>query len=249
MLTLPYELDTQRAPQIGLIVLQADETIERDMQRLLPGSVELLVSRVPSGTHVTPDSLAAMESELQHAASLLPISAQLSAVGYGCTSGTAQIGTDLVAGAIKAGTQTPHVTEPVSAAIAACRHLGVGRLGLLSPYIESVSDKLCEALSSANIEVCAFASFNESEERRVARITPASIRSAAAKLSASAEIDALFISCTNLRTLDVIAAIEADAGVPVLTSNQVLAWDLLRLAKIEVQATSAGDLWKRSDTN
>jgi maleate isomerase len=245
MLKLPYELEAQRAPQIGLVVLQADERIEHDMRQLMPGHVEVLVSRVPSGTHVTLESLAAMEVELQRAASLFPLGAQFSAIGYGCTSGSAQIGTDRVALAIKDGATAPHVTEPVSAVIAACRHLGVKRLGLLSPYIESVTARLCDVLTEAGIEVCAFASFNESEEWRVARITPESIKSAAAKLAASADMDAIFISCTNLSTLGIISDLEANVGMPILTSNQVLAWDLLRLANIELPKVSAGQLWKR----
>ena len=246
MMIYSFDVDTDRAPQIGLIVLQADETIELDMKRLIPASVEVLVSRVPSGAHVTPESLAAMEFELQSAASLFPKGAQMSVVGYGCTSGTAQIGTGRIAQAIKAGTKTPYVTEPVSALIAACRHLGVRRLGILSPYIERVSNQLIEVLRDADIGVCAFASFNESEEERVARISPASIMSAAIELSASANMDALFISCTNLRTLDVIAAIEAETGLPVLSSNQLLAWHLLRLAKVQASGSSAGQLWQRS---
>ena len=204
------------------------------MRRLFPKPVELLVSRVPSGAHVTLESLAAMEAELRRAASLFPYGARLSAIGYGCTSGSAQIGTDRVAQAIKAGAMTTHVTEPVSAVIATCEQLKVRKLGLLSPYVESVSERLRDVLAQAGIEVCAFASFNESEEWRVARITPASIKSAAAELAATVQMDALFISCTNLHTLDIISDIETDLGVPVLSSNQVLAWDLLRLAKIKM---------------
>lgn len=246
MMTLTYALDPRRAPQIGLIVLQADETLELDMRRLLPDTVEMLVSRVPSGTHVDLHSLAAMEAELARAAQLFPQAAELAAIGYGCTSGSAQIGTRRVAAAIQEAKTTPHVTEPVSAVIAACHHLGARRVGLLSPYIQSVSERLCATLSTAGIQVCAFASFDESEEARVARITAGSIASAAKRLAASQQMDALFISCTNLRTLDILADIESDVGIPVLTSNQVLAWDLLRLAKIAPPPTVAGELWTRS---
>ena len=242
---LDYDLCGERAHQIGLIVLAADETIERDMRRLVPEAVELLVSRVPSGTHVTLESLAAMETELRQAASLFPKSAKFRAIGYGCTSGTAQIGASAVADAIVSGASTALVTEPVSALIAACRHLGVRRLGLLSPYIESVSAKLCDVLAAAGMEVAAFASFNESEEEKVARIAPHSIMAAAEALAAQGDQEALFMSCTNLRTLDVIETIETRIGVPVLTSNQVLAWDLLRCAGVEASPGYAGQLWSR----
>lgn len=233
MLEFPYRLQTVEGHLFGLIVLQADETIEWDMRRLMPDTARVLVSRVPSGTHVTPESLVAMETELQRAACLFPAGVSLSAIGYGCTSGTAQIGANRVAQAIKSVTDTPHVTEPVSAVIAACGELGVSRVGLLSPYIESVSDRLCETLSAAGITVAAFGSFNQDEERTVARISPSSIHAAAVGLAKQEDMDALFISCTNLRTLDVIDRIAADTGIPVLTSNQVLAWNMLRLVEDE----------------
>ncbi|MEL6968015.1 MAG: Asp/Glu racemase, partial [Pseudomonadota bacterium] len=183
-LHVPFELNTGRPTQIGLVVLQSDETIEQDMRRLIPSSAELLVSRVPSGAHVTPDSLAAMESELSRAAALFPLGAQCSTIGYGCTSGTAQIGYDRVAEMIRAGKPTPYVTEPVSALIAACHHLGLGRIGLLSPYIASVSERLRSVLLTEGIDVTAFASFNESAEDKVSLIAPSSIVSAAQALAA-----------------------------------------------------------------
>lgn len=245
MMNVPFDLDAHRAPQIGLIVLQTDETIERDMKRLLPEEVELLVSRVPSGAHVTLESLGAMEAELTHAAHLFPQSAAFAAVGYGCTSGSAQIGVDRVATAIQAEVDTDQITQPVSALINACRHLGVTRIALLSPYIQSVSVKLCAVLEEAGITVSAFASFNESIEEKVVRIAPASIIEAVLKLEATCDVDAVFISCTNLRTLDTINTLEAAMQKPVLTSNQVLAWDLMRIAKVDHKGRNAGTLWSR----
>ena len=47
-----YTLAPNDAPPVGLIVLQTDETIERDMRRLL-GDVPLYVTRVPSAPAVT----------------------------------------------------------------------------------------------------------------------------------------------------------------------------------------------------
>ena len=35
---LPYRLTETRAPQVGLIILQSDESIERDFRRMLPRS-------------------------------------------------------------------------------------------------------------------------------------------------------------------------------------------------------------------
>ena len=61
----------------------------------------------------------------------------------------------------------------------------------------------------------------------MARIAPASIHSAALAVGQSEEVDAVFLSCTNLRTLDIIDDLEAVLQKPVLSSNQALAWDMV----------------------
>lgn len=229
----PHRLEERRAPQVGVVVLQADETIELDFRRLFPLQVELFVSRIPSGDEVTPESLASMEDLLAESATLFPRSARFSAVGYACTSGTAQIGATRVAERIRSVTETASVTDPLSALVAACGKLGIRRLGLLSPYVAAVSDRLREVLAAKGIETPVFGSFEVAEEARVARIDGKSITEAAAHLAARGGIDAIFLSCTNLRTLDVIPALEAELDLPVLSSNQVLGWDLIRLAGVQ----------------
>ena len=228
----PYRLSEVSAPRIGLIVLQADETIEVDFRRLIPPGVELLVSRVPSGAEVTSETLAEMAGHLTAAAALFPGSVNFAAVGYACTSGTAQIGAAEVARLVRAGTTAAAVTDPVTALIATCRALGLGRLALLSPYVAPVSERLRDTLAAAGIDTPAFGSFDVAEEARVVRIDGPSIIGAAETVAARAPVDGLFLSCTNLRTLDVISALEDRLGIPVLSSNLVLAWHLLRLAGV-----------------
>jgi hypothetical protein len=43
------------------------------------------------------------------------------------------------------------------------------------------------------------------------------------------DAQAVFISCTNLATYDVIAPLERELGKPVLTANQVTMWAALQL--------------------
>ena len=44
--------------------------------------------------------------------------------------------------------------------------------------------------------------------------------------------DALFLSGTNWRTIEVIAAMEADLGLPVFTANQVTMWAAMEQLKV-----------------
>lgn len=246
-MVLPYSLIADDRSQIGLLVLQSDESIEADMRRIMPPTVELFVSRVPSATTVSSESLRSMEAVLTQAASLFPQSARFQVVGYGCTSATAHIGAGRIAELVQAGTHTAAVTEPVSALVAACRVLNVKRLGLISPYVASVSDQLRAALDEKGITVTAFESFKEAEESKVVRIAPDSIAQAAIEMAQSADCDAVFLSCTNLRTLDIIDTVEQATGLPVLSSNQVLAWHLLGHTECKAPLFAPGQLWNVGD--
>lgn len=230
-----YTLAADDAPPVGLIVLQTDETIERDMRRLL-GDSPLYVTRVPSGLQVTADTLQQMANEITGAATLLPQAQKFGVIGYGCTSGTAQIGQDQIATLVQAGARTQRVTEPVSALIAACRHLGIKRLAFLSPYIADVSNNLRDVLGEAGVKTPVFGSFAEAEEAKVVRIDATSIIEAARDLCADADVDGLFLSCTNLRTLDVIKPLEDILEMPVLSSNLVLAWHISQLAGVGISS-------------
>ena len=65
-------------------------------------------------------------------------------------------------------------------------------------------------------------------------------------MGSSASCDGVFVSCTNLRTLDIIPVAEERLGVPVLASNQVLAWHLLRSVGIDASPTGGGRLFARA---
>lgn len=241
-----YTLAEPESVPLGVIVLKADETLENDLRRLFPQrSVALHVSRVPSGTEVTGDTLRAMADHLTTSAALFPDPTRFAAVGYGCTSGASVIGSDRVASLVQAGCHTRAVTDPVSALVAACAALDVKRLGILSPYVEEVSATLRAVLHQRGIETPVFGSFDEAREERVVRIAPESVIASALTLAGQGGIDALFLSCTNLRTLDVIEQIEGQTGLPVLSSNLVFAWHLAQLAGV-VPGHAIGRLMRAS---
>lgn len=242
MARLAYETEPRDEARLGLIVLQSDETIENEFRRVIPAEATLHISRVPSGREVTTGTLSEMENHIGASAALLPEPAVFDVVGYGCTSGTSVIGIGKIAELVQSGTSAKTVTEPISALVSACRHLGVRRLAFLSPYVEEVSSKMRLVLAENGIETPVFGSFETSEEALVARITQASMARAAVELAADSDTDAVFISCTNLRTLEVIAAIEERTGKPVLSSNLVLAWHMCRLAGLKIKNGDLGTL-------
>lgn len=232
---LPYRLDPPLGGRkaLGLIVLQTDETLEHEFARLITArEAALFVSRVPSAPLVTPETLAEMAQALPRAASLLPPSLAYDVIGYGCTSASSVLGSDAVARQVRAGAEARAVTNPLDAVLAALTALNARRIGFLTPYAPDVSAALRAALEAGGVEIARFASFEEPEEHRVARIAPASTREAILALGAAPEVDAVFASCTNLRAVEIIAEAEAALGKPVISSNLALAWRMLRLAGV-----------------
>lgn len=216
---------------LGLVLLQSDETIEDEMRRLIPDTgVALYHSRVESAPEVTTETLGQMAHDLPAAAGRLPRPIHFDVVGYGCTSGTSVIGPERIAELVNQGCHTRHVTEPLSALVAACEYLGVSKLAFLSPYVEDVSSTLRGALAARGVDSPVFGSFDEAEETRVARIDGPSVIAAAKHLAGAGGVDAVFLSCTNLRSFGIIDQIEAETGLPVLSSNLVLGWHMFQLA-------------------
>lgn len=213
--------------RFGLIVLKSDETVEDDFRRFLPPEFALFTSRIESAAEVTPDYLAQMQGKITASSALFPDAIEFDAIGYACTSASSVIGETVVADLVKRGAKVNHVTNPLTALVAACAALEVQRLGILSPYIPSVNDHLRAALQGNGIETPVLGTFNEAKEENVARICENSIISSAKEVAATAEIEALFLSCTNLRTMDIISQIEEEIGIPVLSSNQVMLWHML----------------------
>jgi maleate isomerase len=179
---------------------------------------------------ISQDTLAKMEMDLPAAVALLPSSLSFDVIGYGCTSAATVIGPARVHEIIQADRPEALVTDPLSAVIAACHHLGARRIGFLTPYAPDVSALMQKRLEDAGLEIAAFGSFEESDDRVVARIREVDTLAAIEALSQQAECDLFFASCTNLRVLGILQEAERRVGKPVISSNIAMAWHMLRLA-------------------
>ena len=239
---LPFDSDggAFAAGAFGLIVLRTDLTMEPELAPVFKGC-GVYHTRIPNAPDVTREMLAMMANDMYPAATLLPPEVQV--VGYGCTSGATVIGPERVAALVQRAHPHVQVTEPLSATLAACAHLGVKRLGFVTPYVAEVSAAMRARLEGAGMQIAAFGSFEEVEDRVVAGITEASTLAAIKRVAAMAECDAIFAACTNLRGFGSIDEAEAATGLPVLTSNLALGWHMLRLAGVATQGRGPGRLF------
>jgi maleate isomerase len=241
---MDYDLDQGAGAgrRLGLIVLSTDETLEYEARGVLAGrDVNLLHTRIPAQADVTPEDLQAMAPEMTRTAALLPRG--LSVLGYGCTSASAVIGPEEVARRMQEAQPGTPVTNPLTAVIAALNAIGAVRVAMVTPYVAEVNGPMRHALARAGITVVSEASFEQKEDWTVARIAEKSTLTAMVQAGRAKGVQAVFTSCTNLRTFGIIEAAEQELGLPVISSNQALLWDMLRHAGIAARGWGPGRLF------
>ena len=101
---------------------------------------------------------------------------------------------------------------------------------MLTPYIAEVNVVVENYITKQGFELVAKGSFDQPSDSQICRVPPQAVYDAALALGQMAGVEGLFISCTGLRTSTILEPLEQALGIPVVASNQALAWDALRLA-------------------
>ncbi|PWJ88174.1 maleate isomerase [Mesorhizobium loti] len=232
--------------RIGLVALSNDYVTERDFMNMRPDDdVVIYTSRLANAPDCSLASLREMAPRITEATSLLVPEGRLDVVAYSCTSGTAVMGYERVQELVHAGRPDVAFSTPLTASLAGLNRFSVRRVAVLTPYTDEVNYVIASNIEASGIEIAEFNSFNLSDNELMARITPDSIVQSALELDTSTA-DALFISCTAIRAVEVIEIIEAKIKKPVITAVQALFWQSLRLAGYNKPVPGYGSLLRLS---
>ena len=228
--------------RIGLIVLSNDYVTERDFINLRPNDdVALFTSRIPNTQDCSLETLPRMAPHISKTAALLVPDGHLDVIAYACTSGTVVMGYDEICARIEAVRPDVKVVTPITAALAALDHLKAQKLSILTPYTDDVNAAIADHMISSGKDICSFTSFHIEDNELMAALPPDAIFEAALEAN-RAEADALFISCTAIRAVDVVQQIEDAIGKPVVTANQAMIWQALRWSGCSLDISDYGQL-------
>ncbi|WP_432471521.1 maleate cis-trans isomerase family protein [Amphritea sp. HPY] len=216
------------AGRIGVISLATDFNIEADLQRMYPDDVQFFTSRVRNVNPLTIENLRSMAPGISATADTILPGTDLDAIIYACTSGTVAIGVERITELVHQTRPGVPVTNPVTAALSAFQRFEAKRISILTPYTEAVNREVAEFFSAQGYEVLNIAGFGFEDDTAMTYITPQDIADAAVA-SCDPEADLMFISCTALRASLVLDDIEQRLNIPVVSSNQALAWHSLQL--------------------
>jgi maleate isomerase len=219
-------------PQRGVgVVAPFDFALDRELWRWVPDEVSLHLTRTPFVPVEVSLDMARIVSEhetLREAVRALH-AVQPESLAYACTSGSfvgGLAGERAMTAAMSqaSGVALPAVTTS-GALLAALAEIGAQRVAVVTPYTRSVTDSLEAFLREAGIAVTGRAYLGLT--RRIWQVPYRDVVDMARSAVVGAA-DALFISCTNLPTYDVIPQLEAELRLPVLSANQVTMWAALR---------------------
>lgn len=237
------ELDGGRhdRARIGLVLLATEQTADEDMVRHAPTGVGMHFARTPMASVVTADSLAnSAEGIAAAAASILP-DVGPDVVCYACTSGTAVIGETGVEAELAKGAPGAKTTTLLGSVMAGLRAMDLRRIVVATPYLDEVNRIERDYMQARGFDLLDFQGLNLHSDAEMARVTPDYLKKFALEIDRP-DAEAIFVSCSGLRTLEVIEDIEQAAGKPAICSNQAMLWHCLRLAGIEDRIDGLGRL-------
>lgn len=231
--------------RLGVLVPSGNSVAETELRAMLPEDVTMLVTRLAlRGSSET--ELLAMLTDLDNAASLLA-HAEPDAIAFHCTA---------------VSTFAPHLASEIrdritaatgsvalataDAILAALRVLAVRRVLLVTPYVQPVHQREIDFLAAHGVTVIGGSCLGIDANTEMARVAPAAIAEQVREAAGKADADACFISCTAIRSAGLIEDLESSLGMPVITSNQALAWYALRSLSGPGPKSGFGQLFEHS---
>ena len=210
--------------RVGLIVPSTNTVMEPDLYRNLPSGTTVHTSRMLLEGSVT------IEAEELMLDVYLPECArqigtlQPDVVVFGCTSAGALRGPAYeqeLAGEISKATGAPTITI-MGAVVDELRRLGMKSVAVLTPYSEEINDTIKDSLETTGFTVPYINGMDVKGAFNIAAVTPEEIVDYVQEQLKGVDSDCLFVSCANLKSVDVLNDIREVAGRPVVTSNQAV---------------------------
>ena len=224
---------TRGRARIGVIVPMSNTNLEPDMEMLRPAGVSVHTMRaggydldaVPDSEQMRNYAAADLDGVLD-----LLCAARPDVILYGCTSATLSMGPDYdraFCRRIEERAGVPAVTA-AGALVEALDALGASTVGFCSPYTEELNREAAAFLGACGRQVIASAYVgSDLGNYGQSGLTPAQVL-ALGRRAAHDRADAIVMSCTDMRAVEVIEDLESETGIPVVTSNQAMMFAAIR---------------------
>ncbi|AGB30187.1 Asp/Glu/hydantoin racemase [Natrinema pellirubrum DSM 15624] len=219
------DADADRGGRLGLIVPSSNTTAEPEFRAFLPDGITVHGARMALES-VTVDELDAMSDDAARAAELLG-HADVDAVAYACTTGSLLHGPGFdieLEARLQEAAGVPAVATARSV-VRALEALEAERIAVATPYTTELDDRERAFLEDAGVDVASIDGRGLAANTDIGALTPDDAARQVLEAVDGDDVDAVFVSCTNYRSLAVVDDLESRLGIPVITSNGATLWD------------------------
>jgi maleate isomerase len=208
-----------------IVVPENNNTMEPEISALCPALAPIPVARVkrPARTLLLEDLPAYGEATL---AAIEPFAhVKFDLVIYGCTAAGflgGPAGNARMVERLRERTGAT-VVSTAGAMIDALRSAGVAETAVVTPYLAPVNDGLRAYLEASGIAVETLNSFFCKTTKELGEVTEEQVLKLALR-TVTSKSKSLFVACSQLPTLNVVAQLRAQLAIPVWSSIQATAW-------------------------
>lgn len=231
--------------KLGIVVPSWNTVMEYEFQRLADASISVHAQRIKH-TDDSEASLNWLSTQAVGAATLLS-HAKVRAICHGCTaSGFLKTPDEdlALAAEVEQVTGIPCVTSSASI-VKALRALGAKTISVASPYEAWLNERVAQHLKQAGFEIAAISGLGTQSHGSISTQSVLAL----ARSVVRPDSQAIFISCSNFRTLEIIEQLEHETGLPVITSNQAAFWGTLRRIGVVDKVPRAGKIFQYSSVD
>lgn len=217
------------------IIAPYDLALERELWRWVPADVSLHLTRTPYEPGQMNMDMAHNLGNPQHMATatrdILHVEPEV--VAYLCSSASFVNGLDgeRELRTLMRGVGAPDAVTTSGALAEVLTEMNLSKISVVTPYYADVTAKLHEFLGQAGVETVA--SEHLGLGGGIWRVNYRTVAEHMMRVDRP-DAEAIFVSCTNLPTYDVIEPLENLLGKPVFTANQLTMWACLRRMRLPV---------------
>jgi len=237
-----FDLGRNSRANLGFILLSTDLACEIDTYKMAPDGVGVSFTRLKTNDYITNETLAEHIDQMAEAAARIQPEIKPDVISYSCTSGSIVIGEDKICAEICRGAPYTKAITLVSGVVAALKQLEVKKLVIGTPYLDEINIVEKIFFQNNGFEVLDIKGLNLGNNIEFGTITPEYLKQFALSIDQK-DADAIFLSCSGVRSLDIIEEVEALTGKPVITSNQGQMWHALRTAGIKDKLKGFGKIF------
>jgi maleate isomerase len=240
-------VDSDPISRIGVLLPPSNAACEAEFPRYMPENCAVHFNRLSRpGTALSRESLLGMIPSVERAARDLA-DMRPSVMLYACMTGT------FLAGHARHAEMGERIREATgifgittaTAVLEALRAVRARRIFMVTPYPDHINQQEVQFLAYHGFTVSRWDSFLHRDSLQNVRKSSAQIADLVLRNKDRLDrSDTVFISCTNLKSMDQIDRLEAELHMPVISSNSATLWLGLRSIDAPTDHLPLGALYK-----